>query len=108
MTRFEVGGAYYATPCVPGARRAVVVVTAVRRGVAYFAEPLPVGTMWMREINGREVAQLQSEDGTEYTTSAAATADLGTAQELAHTLRPQTDKRIARRGRFFCGGVGIC
>lgn len=107
MSRFERGAAYYATPCMRGAPRLVVSVTAREGNRVMFAEPSPVRTEWVREFDGREVAQVRDAEGMVYTLSSAAPADLGAAQELVDILGVQLARRIARRGRFFFGGRGM-
>ena len=106
MSRFEKGESYWAIPCLKGQARRVVTVVGRGSNGAIFAQPSPTPTRvaMLCELDGREVAQVECDDG-RYTVSSASKCDLAAALEVMAVVRPQGFRRAARRFflRGFCG-----
>ena len=95
---FQKGESYWAIPCLAGNPKKIVTVTGRRGGHVAFAKPQPMEVAWCGELDGREVARIQDEDGV-YTVSAASWVDFPSALEVMAVVRPHGFRRAARK--FF-------
>ena len=98
--RFERGRVYFATHCADASRKRLVQVVGRRGGLVLFSAVQALETKRVDWFDGREVAQLEGEDGP-YVASASVAVDAELALDLLAASRGSSETaKTARRGFF--------
>ena len=97
MTNFEIGRAYYATACLEGAGKLVVVPIGRQGRTVQFAavSELMTGKIHPNMDVGREFATINAEDG-KYCVSAACEANAADAAEIFNVIKQTKQGRTNR------------